>query len=101
LQKERLGREGTRGGRSAALQPSKSRPLNKSQAGTRKGWARAVGERSRVGQNHIYTTYMTICMVIPCQKYRIYTVYTYKCMVLANLRKEALRRRTIFIRAAI
>jgi len=28
----------------------------------------------RVGQNCIYTLYTTVCMVIPCQIYRIYTV---------------------------
>jgi hypothetical protein len=41
---------------------------------------------NRVGQNRIYTPYMTVCMVIslPKIKFRIYTVYTYKCMVLAN-----------------
>ena len=30
-----------------------------------------------VGQNHIYTLYMTVYLVIPCQKYRIYTAYIY------------------------
>jgi len=29
----------------------------------------------RVGQNRIYTPHMTVYLVIPCQKYRIYTVY--------------------------
>ena len=27
---------------------------------------------------------MTVCMVISLRKYRVYTVYTYKCIVLAN-----------------
>jgi len=27
----------------------------------------------RVGQNRIYTPYMTVCMVISLQQYRIYT----------------------------
>jgi hypothetical protein len=39
---------------------------------------------SRVGQNRIYAPYMTVYMVISFQKYRIYTVYTYKRMVLDN-----------------
>ena len=39
---------------------------------------------SRVGQNCIYTPYMTVCMVISLPKIRIYTVYIYRCMVLAN-----------------
>ena len=38
----------------------------------------------RVGQNRISAPYMTVCMVIFLLKYRMYTVYTYKCMVLAN-----------------
>ena len=38
----------------------------------------------RVGQNRIFAPYMTECMVISLLKYRMYTVYTYKCMVLAN-----------------
>ena len=29
----------------------------------------------RVGQNRIYTPYMTVYLVIPCQKHRMYTVY--------------------------
>jgi len=29
----------------------------------------------RVGQNRIYTPYMTVCMVISLPKYRIHTVY--------------------------
>jgi hypothetical protein len=39
---------------------------------------------SRVGQNRISAPYMTVCMVIFLLKNRMYTVYTYKCMVLAN-----------------
>jgi len=27
---------------------------------------------------------MSVCMVISLLRYRMYTVYTYKCMVLAN-----------------
>jgi hypothetical protein len=38
----------------------------------------------RVGQNRIPAPYMTVCMVISLPRYRIYTVHTYKCMVLAN-----------------
>ena len=40
----------------------------------------------RVGQNRVsapYTVYDRMWWN-PCQKYRMYTVYTYKCMVLAN-----------------
>ena len=37
----------------------------------------------RVGQNRVYTPYMTVCIVISLPKYRIYIVYTYMCMVLA------------------
>jgi len=40
----------------------------------------------RVGQNRISAPYMTVCMVISLLKYRAYTVYTYKYMVLANPR---------------
>jgi len=38
----------------------------------------------RVGQNRISAPHMTVCMVISLLKYRMYTVCTYKCMVLAN-----------------
>jgi hypothetical protein len=39
----------------------------------------------RVGQNCIYTLYMTVCMVISLlKKKRMYTVCTYKYMVLAH-----------------
>ena len=31
----------------------------------------------RVGQNRIYTPYMTVYLVIPCQKDRMCTVYIY------------------------
>jgi hypothetical protein len=44
---------------------------------------------TRIGQNRIYTPYMGICGLISLLKipyiHRIYTVYTYVCMVLANL----------------
>jgi len=47
-----------------------------------------VRVRVRVGQNHIYTPYMTVCMVISLLKllhvHRIY-VYTYVLLALANL----------------
>jgi hypothetical protein len=39
----------------------------------------------RVGQKRIYTPYMTVCMVISLLKHRMYTVFTYKYMVLAHL----------------
>jgi len=32
---------------------------------------------SRVGQNRIYTPYMTVYLVISLQKMRVYTVYMY------------------------
>jgi len=38
----------------------------------------------RVGQNCVSAPYMIVCMVIHCQKYCMYTVYTYKSMVLTN-----------------
>ena len=39
----------------------------------------------RVGQNRIYTPYMTVCMVIPLPRIPyIHPVYTYKCIVMAN-----------------
>jgi len=39
----------------------------------------------RVGQNHISAPYMTVCIVISLLKILyVYTVYTNKCMVLAN-----------------
>jgi hypothetical protein len=31
----------------------------------------------RVGQNRIYAPYMTVYWDIPCQKFRIYTIYIY------------------------
>ena len=50
-------------------------------------------EIDRVGQNRIPAPCMTVCMVIfllkiPCTVYTMYTVYTYKCMVLANPRNR-------------
>ena len=39
---------------------------------------------ARVGQNRIYTPYMTICMVISLPKIPYIHRNTYKCMVLAN-----------------
>ena len=46
---------------------------------------------TKFGQNQartpctaVRTPYMTACMVIPLPKYRMHTVYTYTCMVLAN-----------------
>jgi len=38
----------------------------------------------RVGQNRICTPYMTVYMVISLLDYRMYTMYTYVCMILAN-----------------
>ena len=38
----------------------------------------------KVGQNRISAPYMTVCMVISLLKYCMYTVYTYKCIILAN-----------------
>jgi hypothetical protein len=38
----------------------------------------------RVDQNRKSAPYMTVRMVISLLKYRMYTVYIYKCMVLAN-----------------
>jgi len=37
-----------------------------------------------VGQNRMSAPYMTVCMVISLREQRMYIVYTYKCMVLAN-----------------
>jgi hypothetical protein len=39
---------------------------------------------SRVGQDRIFTPYMTVCMVISLLNHGMYTVYTYKCLVLAH-----------------
>ena len=35
----------------------------------------ALEQMIRVGQNHVYTPYMTVHMVISLPKYRIYAVY--------------------------
>ena len=35
-----------------------------------------TGLMHRVGQNLIYTTHMTVYLVIPLPNYRIYTIYT-------------------------
>ena len=43
----------------------------------------SASSKYRFGQNLISAPYMTVWW-FSCQKYRIYTVHTYKCMVLAN-----------------
>jgi len=53
----------------------------------------------RVGQNRIYTPYITVCMVISLPEYRMYTVYTHKYMVLVP--NYALRACCLMAEAAL
>jgi len=54
---------------------------------------------SRVGQNRINTPYMNVYLVIFLPKIPyIYTVYTYKCMVLANPKHTHAKQVLIFVR---
>jgi hypothetical protein len=43
----------------------------------------------RVGQNRIFTPYMTVYLVFPCKKYRIYTVHIWFWPPLAILPHES------------
>jgi len=45
----------------------------------------------KVGPDRKSAPYMTVCMVICLPKYRIYTVHTYRCMVLANPNNTTLK----------
>ena len=40
---------------------------------------------SRVGQNRVYTPYMTVYFVIPCQKYRVYIRFWQPCAWAPNV----------------